>query len=367
MLNFNLIYSPGTARYFRLFTLSLLKHTHDCTFRLVANGCTPFENYLLKDLCANYTRMQFYQFPSVEQVPLGQVLEHMQSLERSDYFCHIDSDVLAVANFVSDFTPLLDDYSVISAGRNVWMLAHETELPQGTDEIYGRHNRTASGLYLGGTYCVVYNNRVLTTLLESLDPLFHVWDKLTWGQIPQRYQKVLDSYSLRVERYDTSKVLYILLQWQGHRLTHLDLPSISHVGGFSIYQDFGIPDESFPLHFQRRYAICVHLSKVFDCLFHNHPLPPLPEIHPPEIAERLANVIVHLQSLYTEFGDELLAAEKAYQAISRSSEAETRLRQIENSWGWRTILRLHAARERIIPPGTTRENVYMRLRNSLIK
>ena len=57
-LQFNIIYTPYTARYLSMFVPSLLEWM-DCRFRIVANGCLPDEVEALRALCETSERLEF--------------------------------------------------------------------------------------------------------------------------------------------------------------------------------------------------------------------------------------------------------------------------------------------------------------------
>ena len=109
-LKFNIIYSPGDVLYSRLFLLSLLKWSEG-SFRVVNNGCTGIEKDMLKQLCDNHARLEYYDLSSDNIILHGAALSHLHAIEESDYFCFMDPDIFAVGNFMEEFIPHIDQYS----------------------------------------------------------------------------------------------------------------------------------------------------------------------------------------------------------------------------------------------------------------
>ncbi|RMG05844.1 MAG: hypothetical protein D6726_00570 [Nitrospirae bacterium] len=108
-LRFNIIYTPETVRYLLIFVMSLLRWS-DCSFRLVANGCSDDECDLLRRFCLSSEHLEFYRYPSKEMLPHGTVLTQLQKMEEGEFFCFMDSDIFATGPFMDDFRSLLSEY-----------------------------------------------------------------------------------------------------------------------------------------------------------------------------------------------------------------------------------------------------------------
>lgn len=357
MLQFNIFYTPGTVRDFRLFALSLIKHTRNCTFRLVANGCTPGEVALLRILCDKYDRLELYEFPSHQMESHASVTGLLQQRETSDYFCILDSDILATGDFVADLMPLLDSHQAVFSGRNLWILPEETILTSDVKRVGGHYNSTPSGLYVGGTYCAIYNNRALNNLLSNLHPSFPIWHKRTWNNIPRPYQQWLAAQGVKHNWYDTAKILNLLMQKQGYKLTSADSPSLHHVGGLSVFRWYKLPDKFY----NRRALVGTYLNTVFDSLYTGRPIPSPPSLDHPSMEAQLKFVAEQLQALYSEFGGELAAAEKAVGYVHTPAPSDS----VQAIWRRYIVLWLHRRRIAILPPGSERERLYFSLRRRL--
>ena len=226
---FNIIYTPGTVKYLSFFVWSLLKWS-DCSFRLVSNGCLPAERRYLQTLCRQDERLAFWSIPTKSSLPHGQVLNYLQAMSRSDYFCFMDSDIFATGDFLAGITPNLASHTGVFSGTPIWVKEEEEVMPHAFRHMVGTFNRTDRGVCLGSTYVALYDNHALTELMQSTGIGF---EEYRWHEIPEEVQEPLMSLGLDKDLYDTGKVLNLLLLSQGAELLYLDSPALCHIGGTS--------------------------------------------------------------------------------------------------------------------------------------
>jgi hypothetical protein len=342
-LRFNIVYTTGTVRYLRLLVFSLLKWT-DCSFRLVANACSPEEVRLLQELCRKSTRLEFLALPSKTIMLHSEVLTYLQPLERSGYFCFMDSDILASGDFVSEMSPHLDQHAGVFSATPIWCTEEEQILPQTFPRMPGHFNRTSSGICIGSTYFAMYDNRALSQLIESTGIGF---SRYRWEEIPPPYQRQVSQAGLEKTRYDTGKLLNVLLVAQGKRLIYVDSPLLQHIGGVSAREALqrGLRHERNPRskawgavargkrllrrltgseaarmektplteaeraeffrRRQKRWPTANYFSELFRSLFESQPLPTVPDIGDVEIERRIEAVGADIAALYEEFGEQL--------------------------------------------------------------
>jgi len=248
-LRFNIIYTRDTVKYLLIFAMSLLRWS-DCSFRLVANGCTDEECDLLERFCERSKRTVFYRYPSDDILPHGTVLTHLQQMEDSEYFCFMDSDIFATSNFMDDFFPLLREYDGIFSCPPVWCEEGENILDTRNSRIVGKHNRTVNGIELGSSYFAIYDNRLLSEFLMSSDITF---DKYSWEDLSGENRDILIGLGLKKERYDTGKLLNIMIQRRGFRIVYRVSSSLHHIGGFSGVKTKIIRSEIEPIFDEERY------------------------------------------------------------------------------------------------------------------
>jgi hypothetical protein len=339
-LTFNIVYTTGTVKYLQLIVFSLLKRS-GYSFRLVANACSPEEVRLLQKLSCSSPRLDFLVAPSKTIMRHGAVLDYLQSLEHSDYFCFMDSDILATGDFSSEVSPYLSQYAGVFSGRPLWCMEEEQTLPETLPSIPGHCNRTANGICLGSSYFAIYDNRILTQFIQSTGIGLA---RYQWSAIPAPYQSQLIDMGLKRTRYDTGKLLNILLAAQGTPAFFLDSTSLQHIGGVSaqtarrssgrlrkkIKSTTWLPvvklkqwsrklarvmgarkvdEEAMTAELRqlqtRRRRSAAYFHRLFDSLFENRPLPAIPRVGDPGTEEKIESAAENIVSLYEEFGEQL--------------------------------------------------------------
>lgn len=342
-LTFNIIYTPGVVNYLQLFILSLLKWSN-CSFRLISNGCQLEEVQLLRRFCRDNPRLEFLNLPSKKMMKHGDVLDYLQSIETSEYFCFMDPDILATGEFLNEFLPYLKNYVGVFSGFPIWCKNEEQILQDTFPKMFGRHNLTSSGLCIGGTFFAIYDNTVLRQLIHSTGISFN---KYTWQEVPIQYQKCFTQMNLDKETYDTGKVLNLLLIDQGASLIFKEIPSLKHIGGisecFALEQGFhwyylqqrkfkenilarlfegrlgravmdfiGISEPVFPRLKMTEKVLMSHPNKnrllsyqyftqLLQALFENLPFPPIPDMGNDEVERNIELLTKNIRSLFEEF------------------------------------------------------------------
>lgn len=228
-LTFHIIFTPGTVKYLRLFTLSLLKWL-DCSFRLVPNGCSQEETEMLRRFVERHARLELLALPWKEIQKHSKVLIYLQQQEQSEFFGFLDSDIFATGNFLQEASEALQHADAFFSGLPFWQDAEEYSWKRNMTEISGHHTRTQEGRVLGATYCAIYRNALLADLATSTNIALRAY---RWKKIAPAYRARLRKVGLKTRFYDTAKLSNIFLQEQGAKLCYQDLPSLHHIGGFS--------------------------------------------------------------------------------------------------------------------------------------
>ncbi len=344
---FNIIYTTGFVKYLSLFIFSLLKWS-DCSFRLVANGCSSEEKRLLQTICHKNARLEFLTLPSKHMMKHGDALDYLQSLEQSDYFCFMDSDILATGEFLREFILSLDQSAGVFSGFPIWCNNEEHMLPETSPGMFGRHYRTTNGLCIGSTYFAMYHNKILTQVLRATAMSFN---KYQWQDIPTQYQNQFMKMGLKHETYDTGKVLNLLLLVQGESLVFKEVPSLKHIGGISAcfalehgfhwnylqYRTFkkkilawlfegkfrrtlmtlaGIKEAKIPRleitddllrsHPNRnRFMSYCYFTQLLQALFEHRPLPALPDMGSAEVEKKVEMLTKDIINFFKEFREQL--------------------------------------------------------------
>ncbi len=242
-LQFNIIYTPHTARHLSMFVPSLLEWM-DSRFRIIANGCLPDEVQLLQNLCTTDARLEFLMISEDSMIPHGHALNWLQERTDSPWFCYMDSDVIATGPFMQTVAAHLDHGDVFSSGLPLWHSHEDTILPTSFRRMQGSHIWTDDGTCIGCDYFAVFNNELLTRIIKTTSIGFQTY---RWDDIPAAQQDLLQQMHMDKTDYDTGKVLTALLLNEGARYTYEDLPGLRHLGGFSLegFSDIAEEDAAF--------------------------------------------------------------------------------------------------------------------------
>lgn len=312
-LCFHIIYTPGTVKPLRLLLYSLLKWS-DCTFHLVANGCSPDETADLAHFCAGNPRLVYQALPTDKVLLHGEALNYLQAQNQHSYFCFMDSDIYAVDHFLPTFLPDLAHYRAISSAMPLrypqtgWIASAEQEF------LAGPISHTQDGLCVGTTFFAIYENAVVSKIREATGISFR---KYRWEEIPVAYQDALQAIGAKHQLYDTAKLLNLLLRLQGHALHYQPCAALRHIEAVS---RFAVIQQRSPWarvrawagQWRRRLAgqtvrqsydeALPYLSKLLLALVNDKPLPPQPVLYNQTESAWVAEARRELLALHREFG-----------------------------------------------------------------
>jgi hypothetical protein len=228
-LQFNIIYTPGTVRYLTPFVPTLLKWS-DCRYRLVANGCADDECALLESICALDDRLQLLVMPEKRMVPHGETLDFLHERSDSEYFCFMDSDILATGPFLDDFRAELNDCEVFSSCLPLWHNLDDITIPKHFRHMHGIHAYTNNGMTIACDYFVIYNNKAFVEAREATGVGLTV---VGWDNITAENQQTLRELGQQRGDYDSGKVLTMLMAARGARIRYRQSDRLKHIGGFT--------------------------------------------------------------------------------------------------------------------------------------
>lgn len=343
-LQFTIIYTPGTVYFLTWMVASLLKHS-PCSFRLVSNGCMVPEQRYLEHFCRRDQRLSFLSLSTDHCLPHGEILDYLQAIHTDEWFCFLDSDMFATADFLAEFTVDIPRYAAVFSGAPVWATASDQILPENFKIISGHHTDSDRQHCLGCTYFAVYNNALLGELRSRTGLSFKT---AYWNDIAEQHQQKLIALGLKKKFYDTARLLNLMLVYEGHALCYQDLPSLTHIGGFSyipgrefssslagrIYRALSIvfhrnvlvkklekwrrrrsyrhlqPIDNEELEaviaqrIEQRDPVRNYFYSLFKALPTKSPLPPLPRVKNREVDQRLRTAASAVQLLYQEYETE---------------------------------------------------------------
>jgi hypothetical protein len=291
------------------------------------------ENKLLESLCQKKSRLKFLALPFDTVMRHGQAISFLQTIEQSDHFCFIDSDILATGDFVSELAPHLDQCAGVFSASPIWCRPEERTLLANYPRMSGWFNRTETGLCLGSTYLAMYDNSVLTSVRESTGIDF---ERRKWANVPMQYQDRLDKVGLKKRVYDTGKLLNLLLLFHGEGLVCVESMFLQHIGGFStsvakmrepqrehvsqrlqrlkrsikrLVIKARMPAGAWATSrrmMQLRNKTIHYFTQVLIALFQDRPLPQPLHLGCPEMAEKIELMTTEIASTYKEFREQLV-------------------------------------------------------------
>jgi hypothetical protein len=228
-LQFNIIYTPGTVVYLTPFVTTLLEWS-DCRFRLVANGCSTEECQLLESITALDERLELLVMPEQRMVPHGETLDFLHARTDSDWFCFMDSDILAVGPFLNDFAEDLQKAEVFSSCLPLWHNLKDITIPDSFRHMHGIHAYTGNGMTIACDYFVIYNNKAFTEAREATGVGLTV---CAWDDLAEPNQDALSRQGQVKSDFDSGKVLTMLMADRGARVRYKQSDNLKHIGGFT--------------------------------------------------------------------------------------------------------------------------------------
>lgn len=226
---FNVIYVPGTVRLLIPFVRSLAAHS-TYRFRLVANACSAAEEGLLADEAARHANIAVHSLETTRTLPHGEALQRRFASESDDCFACVDSDIFARGPFLTGAQALLADHAGLFCGRPCWLTESDTIMPDTFAFMSGRFSATESGRCLGTSYCMIYRRSELEAVMARTGVTFHA---RSWFDLSSEQRALLRTMQFAKRRYDTGKLVNLLLGREGLSLTMSPEPNLVHVGALS--------------------------------------------------------------------------------------------------------------------------------------
>ena len=226
---FNVIYVPGSVHTLVDFARSLVMHS-SFHYRLVSNACDRNEEAFLAQQAARNPRLEFASLDSRQLLPHGEALQRLFERERAPYFACMDSDIFARGPFLDDAQALLADHAALFSGLPTWLAPDERVMPRRFVFMSGRFSHTDDGRCLGVSYCAVYRRAELERVMTRTGTTFHARH---WSELTPRQRALLTRMKLEKRRYDTIKLVNLMLADAGSSLLVRSEPNLMHVGALS--------------------------------------------------------------------------------------------------------------------------------------
>jgi glycosyltransferase involved in cell wall biosynthesis len=305
---FNVVWTGVVFSYLQYFVASQIAQSRS-RFRFVANGCDPREVELMEAFRAAHPDqvVEVLVVSEHDMVPHGTALDRVREQRHDgDWFCLIDPDIKANAPFAADFATLLATHDVVTSGKEVW--TDDNLVPEGNFGVAGEHFYGRDGFVFGSPHLAIYRRRLLD---ETCD---------RWGiglgskgpdMRPDAAARMLE-FGCTYKAFDTGKVVNVLLQADGRRLVHRDLPQLVHIGGLAHFisppayrtNDAGNeePDWTIYPEMASRHAVTQYTAQLLESLAEGQPTPPVPQVLEPDLEARLELVQREVVDLMKRYG-----------------------------------------------------------------
>lgn len=296
-LTFNVVWTGDVFTYLQPFVTSQIAWSR-ARFRFVANGCPPEQLERMEVFRARHPGrvVEVLDVSPEIMVAHGVALDRVRSQrDDGDHFCFIDPDIKANGPWLGEFCGLLSDHAAVTSGREVW--SQTNVLPEGHVGVPGEVFYDRSGFIFGSPHLALYRRAEL----EETIARWSVGLGSAGPELRPDATEALASLGHRFLVYDTAKIVNCLLQHDGHRLVHRDLPQLVHIGGLAHYlsppayrtTEAGETEPDWTVHdsMAARHAVTRYCARVLRALADGDAAPAPPDGLDDDLADRLA--VVH--------------------------------------------------------------------------
>lgn len=226
--------------------------------RLVSNGCSRIEEKYLKNICKNHKNLDFYSINAVNTMEHGKVLDHLLAIEISEFFCFMDSDIFATGSVsFKDIKPSSNEIAFTSC-LPVGQAICNSILPESFKIAGGLFIYDDRRNYLGCTFLASYRTEPLRKLMQNMKISFRIY---TEKDIPDDVRLKLADLKVLKRKYDTAKVVNLMLHYHGYKQSYRQLKNLVHIGAVSSLNQ---PSNTI------RYALRKILPNKLLCIIYRH-------------------------------------------------------------------------------------------------
>jgi hypothetical protein len=168
--------------------------------------------------------------PEQRMVPHGETLDYLHARTDSDWFCFMDSDILAVGPFMDDFSADLAGADLFSSCLPLWHNETDITITDSFRHMHGIHAYTDSGLTIACDYFVIYNKQTFDSAREATGVGLPVF---SWNDLSADNQQVLQRQGQQKADFDSGKVLTLLMADRGAEIRYQQSENLKHIGGFT--------------------------------------------------------------------------------------------------------------------------------------
>ncbi len=237
MINFHVIYTPGTVWQLLPFAITLLE-ARAARFTLVDNGCGPQESEALRRLAEWEPRFTYLRLPGERMHRHGEALDLLLERSEGPRFAILDSDIVASGDFMVDLDPPDGGHTGGSAGvftaSPVWLDPSLARSDSDSPFLGGPVCELRDGTPVGTTAAAIYDRQALKEAVDQLP------GRLLNGPaarvLPPGMDQELEARGWYYRRFGTARVANLRLLLDGHSLQNVTTRHLHHLGGIS-HQD----------------------------------------------------------------------------------------------------------------------------------
>ncbi len=302
-----MVWTDSVFRYFSGFLASLIDHS-SARFRLVANRCPADEIARMEAFATRHPDaiVEVLEVSSTEMLRHGHALDAvLAARDDGGHFAFIDPDILATGPYMPLFLDVLESADAVTSGAEVW--SDGNVLPEGKIGLNGEYFFDSTGYVFGSPHLAIYDVATLRTTLDRWGVGFGSAGNDITDETRARLVEVGQDYWI----YDTAKMVNILFQEDGHRLRHVDQPSLLHIGGMLHYFSAPMvegadgelePDWARWEGVETRYEVAHYTAQVLRDLGDGKPPPAVPTGATPDTRDVLVRVRQALIDLTDTYG-----------------------------------------------------------------
>jgi hypothetical protein len=231
-LRFFVIYTPKTFSILKAAVQSM-HHFSNYRFTLVGNGIDDQEVKELSEFCQQSNRYNFVDLPGNVTVPHGTALMYLLNSCEDEYFCFMDSDIFAAADYTAELENYIRTSDVFSSCKPLEWL-NKTSAPG-----YRGHNTVSpSGLSVATTYFSVYKRVKLIDVLRKYKISMERYMRIV--QVPNNVINLISEKDKHTWKFNTGKLANLLQSMDGAIFNHAELSDVFHLGGVSRFSEHSI-------------------------------------------------------------------------------------------------------------------------------
>jgi hypothetical protein len=231
-LKFYIIYTPESFSKLKLAIKSLL-HFTNYQYVLVSNGLSTEEANQIEQNTKKSAYLKFIDLPGNITIPHGTALTHLFNISDDEYFCFMDSDIFAFADFTKDLEEKIKSNDVVSSGKPIEWWDKTSAFG-----YRGHCSVSPSGKNVAMTYFSVYKRSSISPLLSKYAISFERY--MRKQQVPEGVQNLLSEKDQHTWKFNTAKLLNIVQAYSGYHLHYQEFNGLVHLGGVSRYSEHSI-------------------------------------------------------------------------------------------------------------------------------